>query len=900
MIELYDLTTEKLSRAIGIDIKYPRFGWKIRSDVRDLKQASFRITVRDGGGTVWDSGVVESDEPGAVYDGEELTFAEDYSWRIEARFTDGGTAAAEGFFSTGLMGEHEELGARFIKLPFRDCYSKDTVAAFRRDFEAGGDVSGARLFVSGSGVYEAYVNGVSVYDTDPAGNVRRYDLKPGFTEILKRRFYHSYDVTPMIGKGVNCLSAVAGTGWYSDRIALRGGFPEFLAVLLLEHGDGTEEVIVTDGTWKASADQPVRAASIWDGEDYDARISTDFMKPGFDDSGWETAAVSDYFAGELESMHGEPVTEREDLTRYPVSVYSFKGAAGAAEPSSPDAKDGRAGVIDGVVRMDPGAPVTLRAGETLVVDFGQNAAGRELFTVKGKRGTVVTVRHGEMLNDRSGERSRGNDGPGGSVYLENMRSARAATVYTIGSDGAEETFSPVHTFYGFRYIQVTAGGDVEFTRFEAKTVTSVGFDSGFIETGSEPVNKLFRNGRWGMYSNYVSIPTDCPQRDERLGWTADTQIFSTAAQYYSTAAQSFLEKWMQDMRDSQAVDGAYPSVAPTGPWQLVYGALGWADAGILVPYYVWRMSGDTTIIEENYLSMRIYMDHFLGGKGTAGPVPCYGDWLSFEPNDDELQVYLGVCYYAWDAMLMSEMAEATGRSDDAERYAAIYARQKEFFISRYVNEDGTLKLSRQTAALFALKLGLLPDDDSVNAVKAELVKNVEAHGNLLQTGFLGTGILLPTLSANGLGDLAYTLLLSDGMPSWLYSVKAGATTVWERWNSYSLEKGFGDVGMNSFNHYAYGCVTEWMFEYMAGIRPEYAGFEEFILAPMPDRRVGFCRASYESNAGLIESCWRFEGGRLVYECTVPANTEARLILPFGGGEKTLGSGRYRFEVPCGD
>ena len=897
MTKLYDLTTEKLKRATGIDLQYPRFGWKISSDVQDLKQVSYRVTVTDrDGDTVWDSGVVISDELGTVYDGEDLTFAEDYVWEVEVKLSDGGTAAAKAYFSTGLLGEYEELGARFIKLPCREGYTKDTVAAFRKDFEAAGDVVKARLFVSGAGVYEAYLNGESVYDTDPAGNVYRYDLKPGFTEILKRRFYHSYDVTPMIVKGANCLSAIVGTGWYSDRIELRGGFAEFMAVLLLEHGDGNEEIIVTDGTWKASADHPVKHASIWDGEDYDARVSTGFMKPGFDDSGWDIPAISDYFTGELESMHGEPVVEREDLTRRPVSVYTFKGAAGAKEPSAPEAKDGEAGIIDGVVSFKPGDPIRLNAGETLVVDFGQNAAGREAFTVKGRKGTVVTIRHGEMLNDRNGERSRGNDGPGGSVYLENMRSARAATVYTIGSDGGEESFKPVHTFYGFRYVQVTADGDVEFTGFEAKTVTSVGYDSGFLETGCEPVNKLFKNGRWGMYSNYVSIPTDCTQRDERLGWTADTQVFTTTAQYYSTAAQSFLEKWMQDMQDSQAVDGGYPSVAPTGPWQLAYGALGWADAGILVPYYVWRMSGDTTVIEESYLSMRLYMDHFLQGRGTAGPVPCYGDWLSFEPNDNELQVYLGVCYYAWDAMLMSEMAEVTGRPDDAERYAAIYAAQKDFFISQYVNEDGTVKLSQQTAALFALRLGLLPDEKSTAAVKAQLVENIKAHGNLLQTGFLGTSILLPTLSMNGLNDVAYTLLLSDGMPSWLYSVNAGATTVWERWNSYSLENGFGDVGMNSFNHYAYGCVTEWMFEYMAGIRPEYAGFEEFVLAPNPDKRIGYCKASYESDAGLIESFWRYEGDRLVYECTVPANTEAKLILPFGGGEKTLGSGKYRFEI----
>ena len=399
-----------------------------------------------------------------------------------------------------------------------------------------------------------------------------------------------------------------------------------------------------------------------------------------------------------------------------------------------------------------------------------------------------------------------------------------------------------------------------------------------------------------MYSNYVSIPTDCPQRDERLGWTADTQVFTPAAQYYSTAAQSFLEKWMTDMRDTQGVDGSYPSVAPCGPWVLGMGCMGWADAGILVPYYVWKNSGDTTIIEENYHSMKLYMDHFLFSKGTAGPVPAYGDWLSFEPNSQELQVYLGVCYYAWDAMIMSEMADATGRPDDARHYAEVYGKQKKFFIETYVNEDGTVKLSQQTAALFALKLRLLPDEKSYEAVKKQLMDNFADKENRLQTGFLGTSILLPTLSEYGFNDMAYTLLLQDKMPSWLYSVKAGATTVWERWNSYSLENGFGDVGMNSFNHYAYGCVSEWMFAYMAGIRPETAGFAEFVLAPVPDRRIGYCKASYNSSNGLIRSYWRYEGDEIVYECEVPANTSATLVMPVSGVKMHLGSGSYTFRV----
>ncbi|MCR5693756.1 MAG: glycoside hydrolase family 78 protein [Clostridia bacterium] len=896
MTKLYDLTCEKLRRAASIDELFPRFCWKIESDESNVTQEMYCVEIHDSfGETVWSSGEVETSENCCMYDGEMLDFVSDYDVVIRVRLSTGETVSGKTYFSTGLMGAEEELGAKWITLPHKEGYTKDTVPAFRKEFTVEEDDVCVKLFVSAGGIYEAYINGVPVFDTDALGVERRYELKPGFTEPLKRRMYTAYDITPMCRPGVNCFSAVVGTGWYSDRIGARGDFPMLFCVITAEDPEGDLNIITSDREWKVSADNPVVAASVYEGEDYDARIPTDFMYPGFDDSGWEDANESDFFAGELEPMHGEPVVERIDRERKPVKIYTFKGAKGAKEAPADNPAAKEFGVIDGKVDFD-GEGFVLKKGETGVVDFGQNAAGRECFTVRGKAGTKILIRHGEMLNDRNGERSRGNDGPGGSVYLENMRSARAATTYIIGKDLVDETFEPVHTFYGFRYVQITAEEDVIFSKITAKTITSVGYDSGTLTTGSELVNKLFENGRWGMYSNYVSIPTDCPQRDERLGWTADTQVFTTAAQYYSTAAQTFLEKWMQDMQDSQGVDGSYPSVAPSGPWVLGMGCMGWADAGILVPYYVWKMSGDTTIIDENYGSMKLYMDHFLASKGTAGPVPCYGDWLSFEPNDNPLQVYLGVCYYAWDAMIMSEMADATGRPDDARHYAEIYEKEKKFFIETYVNEDGTVKLPQQTAALFALKLRLLPDEKSYEAVKKQLMDNFADKGNRLQTGFLGTSILLPTLSQYGLNEMAYTLLLQDQMPSWLYSVKAGATTVWERWNSYSIENGFGDVGMNSFNHYAYGCVSEWMFAYMAGIRPESAGFGSFVLAPVPDRRISFCKATYDSVRGTIRSDWHYDGDKLIYECGIPAGTEARVILPLSGEEKKLGSGTYRFVV----
>ncbi len=891
MAKLYDLTTEKLRLAVGIDTKAPRLAWKISSDEKNITQTSYRVTVTcdSCGKTVWDSGVVHSNKLHVNYAGEPLLPARDYTWTVEVTLSNGEKITGKARFMTSLLDSGAMDAAKWISFPHTDNYTKETLPAFRRGFTTKDEVKSAKLFITGCGIYTAYINGERVSNLDENGAAHVNELTPGFTQAEKRKLYHSYDVTHMIKTGANAISAISASGWWSDNIVnCYGNFSAIRALLILRYADGSEDVIPTDESWRVSNDHPVREASVYHGETYDARYSTDFAKADFDDKGWVNAAESGDFTGIVTAHRGEPITCREDLCRSAVKIYTYRGAKNA------DPDKGIAGIIDNVTEY--AAPdFVLHPGETAVIDFGQNAAGREYFRLSAEEGTTVTVHHGEMLNDGNGARSRRCDGPEGSVYIENMRSARTTTTY-IAAGKAEEEFRPLHTFYGFRYLSVTVDRDVHFLDFKGEVLTSVGYDSGKIEVGDEWVNRLISNGRWGMYSNYLSVPTDCPQRDERLGWTADTQVFTTTAQYYSTAAQSFLEKWMQDMRDVQKQDGSYCSVAPLGPFGTDGGALGWADAGILAPYYVWQMSGDSTIVKEHYASMKEYVDGFLASRGLAGPKPCYGDWLSFEPNDDALQVYLGVCYYAWDAMVMAEMAEALGEEADAARYREIYKAEREYFIKTYVNEDGSVKLPQQTAALFALRLKLLPDEKSIEAVKKQLLDNIHEKGSRLQTGFLGTSILLPTLSENGMNDMAYTLLLQDEMPSWLYSVKAGATTVWERWNSYSTKDGFGDVGMNSFNHYAYGCVVEWMFRCMAGIRPgEESGFESFILAPMPDRRIGHVSAEYDSVCGKIRSAWRYDGEKLIYDCTVPANTTSTLVIPTTGEKVSLTSGTYHFE-----
>ncbi len=755
---------------------------------------------------------------------------------------------------------------------------------FRKEVEIKSDLVSAKLYTSGLGVYEAYINGERIGRLYEDGSVEYHELKPGFTEMEDRKFYSSYDVTWMLEKGkVNTLSAIVSSGWWSDAAARSYGTEDaFLAKLVLTYADGSTETVTTDTSWKTARAAAVVYADIFSGETYDARISQAWMKSDFDDTSWANASLNLEFVGEIVSWSGSYITVREDLTLDTKSVTVFDGVTGESSTAY--------GKINTVAVYGDEA-FTLQKGETAVIDFGQNFAGWEAITVEGKAGTVLTIEHGETLNDQNGAYSRGCDGPEGSIYNANYRSAAATTRYTLSGNGVE-SYHPSFTFYGFRYIEITATDTVTIHAVKGMVVTSVDTDTGFMTTSDEDVNQLISNIRWGQYSNYLSVPTDCPQRDERQGWTADTQVFAQAGSYMAFS-KSFLEKFMMDMRDSQNSEGAYPGTAPTGEYSGGgWGGLGWADAGIIVPYTLYTMYGDRSVILENWDSMQLYVDGYLATTNKKGPSGIWGDWLSYEPNDDALKALLGVAFYAWDAMMMAEMAEAIGLDDEAERYWALYETEKAYFIEQYVTSSGTLKLNRQTACLYALYLDLLPDENSVTKVTNQLVNNIVRNGNKLQTGFLGTAIILKTLTKVGRSDVAYTLLLQHDNPSWLYSVDQGATTIWERWNSYTIESGFGDVSMNSFNHYAYGAVAAWMFESMAGIGqdPDDPGFKNVLIAPQPDTRLAV-EASYDSAYGVITAKSSFEGSIWTYSFSLPANTTADVTIPVKDEASTTVNGK---------
>lgn len=772
-------------------------------------------------------------------------------------------------------------------------------------------VVSAKWMATSLGVHQIYVNG------KPVGEEF---LKPGFTHREKTRHSFTYDVTEVFNLGAgseNLLSAQVTPGWWADFIitpsrynGLFGKKCAFRAVLELTFADGTTKLYGTDlESWKAGIAGPVKHAAIFDGEEYDAREKLGFQTPEL----LSTPEENSEFTGNILPANGAEIYLRHDLTLSPVESYIWKYAE-----NSNEWEYGKV-VIDR--KYEAGKTITLNPGETLVIDFGQNCAAVPEFTFKAEEGTILTCLPAEMLNDGNGAKSRGMDGPEGSVYRTNLRIADLGMIlkYTFGKGCGYVTYHPSCTFYGYRYISVTATERVTIKSVKSIPVTSITkqMESGTLVTGNELINKLISNTYWGQLSNYLSVPTDCPQRNERMGWTADTQVYAEAGSFFANTAQ-FLHKWMGDMRDSQNELGGYPGVAPIAHYGTSYMRLGWADAGVIVPWIVWKQFGDTAIIDENWESMVLYMQHVDSTKYDHNALKKengnsqYADWLSYEPLESHSKSYyvkgtkelnpeavgywnfLSAAYWAMDAAMMADMAAATGR--DAAHYKAMNCRAKSYIKSKFLNADGTFKTpilnTMQTPALFALKAGVVEGKAKADMI-ARLRENFKQHDNCLQTGFLGTSILMSTLTENGMEDIACDLLFQRKNPSWLYSVDNGATTIWERWNSYTLEEGMHQKSMNSFNHYAYGCVCEWIWESAAGIAsdPAAPGFKHIIMRPIPDKRLGHLTAEYNSSAGTIRSAWRYEGDKWIWVFTIPEGATASVTVP-GEGVKEYQGGSY--------
>ena len=770
-------------------------------------------------------------------------------------------------------------------------------------------VVAAKWMTTSLGVYEIYLNGV------PVGN--EY-LKPGFTHVFKTRRSFTYDLTEAFKCGAgaeNVLSAQVTPGWWGDKIVTPGGNGfygtkcAFRGVLELTYADGSKKLYGTDlENWKAGIAGPVQHSAIFDGEEYDARHLMGYDTP----EKLSTPEENKEFKGEILPTNGAEIYLRHDLTLSPVEAYTWKDVEGA--------KDKEFGKVVILQKFAAGEPITVKAGETLVVDFGQNCAGIPAFEFKAKEGTVLTCLPGELLNDGNGAQSRGMDGPEGSVHRTNLRTPATAFIlkYTFGAGNKYVKYHPTRTFYGYRFASITATDDVTIKSIATIPVTSIAenLETGKITTGDESVNKLISNTYWGQLSNYLSVPTDCPQRNERLGWTADTQVFAETGTFFANTL-TFFHKWMRDMRDSQNELGGFPGVAPFAQYGNEKMRLGWADAGIIVPWTVWKQFGDKQIVDENWESMNLFMNHIYETKYNHEALVAengnyqWADWLSYEPletcgglhrKDGKIMPeaidywnYLSASYWAIDATMMADMAVATGR--DAAPYKKMAEEAKEYIKKTFLKADGTFKTeilnTMQTPALFALKNNIVEGEVKAKMI-ARLRQNFVDHDNCLQTGFLGTSILMATLTENGMEDIAYELLFQRKNPSWLYSVDNGATTIWERWNSYMADKGMGPRGMNSFNHYAYGCVCEWIWETAAGIAadPTTPGFKHIIMKPIPDKRLGYLTAEYNSAAGVIKSAWKYEGDKWIWEFTIPEGAKATVTLPGETESKTYESGTY--------
>ena len=774
----------------------------------------------------------------------------------------------------------DDLG-RFRNTRENDIKPFEGLLTVMKRFNVGGKVKSAVLRITSLGVFEALLNGNRI------GRDGEYDeLTPLWTDYKHRVFEYEYDLMPYLKKGKeNVFSARVSAGWWSSRISVGYyGYKKtaLCAEIEITYKDGTTELISTDESWNTAVCGPVLFADIWNGEWFDATIKDPAVFP--DSTKWIPAEIFTDYTCEIVPFEGEYVRVNEYIA--PKSAVVYRGT-----------KDNGTdfGEIKTVKKAigDNCESITLKAGQTLLLDFGADLVGRPSLAVNAANGTVIRCKFAEMLND-SGEVARGNDGPKGSVYIANYRRALARFNYVAASTSSRKQLNivkPLHTFYGFRYIEITADKDIVIECITAEVVGARLEYLGSFECSDAMVNKLYKNIERGMKGNYLGIPTDCPQRDERFGWSGDTQIFCGAASYIADT-YDFLSKYLGDMRDSQkGHDGAYGDICPRVFDEKYCGNCAWGDAGIIVPYKLWLMYGDDKVVAENYDAMEEYMRFIDKTHGLYGANGGYADWLSYEKTYSR---YVSVCYYYNDAIIMQKFSELLGKNDRAEYYKDLSKRILGHYFEKFI-VDGQITETTQTAYLLPLYFDMLDGDFRKNAIQ-KLKEKIVDNNYTLSTGFVGTGVLNQTLAKVGLNDLAYSLLLQTADPSWLYSVKQGATTIWERWNSYTIEKGFGDVSMNSFNHYAYGAVAEWMYSHVAGIRPDpdCVGFDEhFILAPMPDTRkdceipdgqtrITSAKATYRD----IVSDWHYEEDRFVWRCVIPSGS-ARVEFPLLYGQKTV-------------
>jgi alpha-L-rhamnosidase len=696
----------------------------------------------------------------------------------------------------------------------------------RKEFAAGSGLKRARVYVSGLGIYELHLNGQRVGEDI---------FTPGWTHYYKRVQYQTYDVTDQIRKGENVIGAVLGNGWWSGGLGWRSadqyskGDLRLIAELHIDYEDGLTEIVVTDGSWKAFP-SPITRNTYYHGETHDARKETPgWDAPGFDDARWWPTSLLEEPVDHLVAQRCQTIQVTQELPVHAVS-----------EP-------------------DPGV---------YIFDFNQNASGRARLTVRNAEpGTRIRLRFGEELD------------PNGRLYRDNYRSAEA-TDYYICKGGAEEVWEPIFTYRGFRYCEITGypvppKQTIPNDALVFRVLHSAAPEAGSFECSHWLINQIHHNVAWGLRSNMHSVVTDCPQRDERLGWMGDGQAFAHTSCFLRDMS-SFYEKWLVDMTDSQSPEGAVTDVSPA---KVVHGAAkpGWGDAVIIVPYTVYRFYGDTRIIEDNYDGMRAWIEYMRSqSKDDLYETPGYGDWVAVVPSPTE---WIGSAYYYYSTKLFSEMAAAIGKTGDAKEYAALADRIAAAFNRKHLNRGkGSYVTGTQTCNILPLFFGITPTDLEAKVLE-NIADDIRARGDHLSTGFMGTTYLMPLLADRGQQELAYRLAVQDSYPSWGYMIREGATTIWERWDTDKR-----GPEMNSRNHFAFGTVVRWFFEDLAGIQldPDVPGYKHFVIRPRPAGDLQWARATYPSIYGGITSDWRLTDDGIRLKVAIPANTSARVHVPTCG------------------
>ncbi len=872
----HTLRCEYRTDPIGIGTTRPRLFWALGDERPGAVQRAWQVLVASdpalleaGRGDLWDSGRVESQANTHVeYAGAPLASRQRSWWKVRS-FDRDDTASPwsePARFELGLLGR-DDWSAAWIAAPLRGSASTSPpVPALRREFHLERPVARARLYVTALGLYELSLGARRVGD---------HQLAPGWTDYRRRVRYQAYDVSDQVAPGDNVIDALLGDGWYCGYIGLRGsreGYgprPALLAQLEIVHSDGSTTRVCSDAQWRWQSSQ-ILAADLLQGESVDARRT---LAPG----AWRPVDLLESPNVALDAMSGPPVRVVRELSPVCEPIAVRGGAFG--------------------VRW--------------IFDLGQNMVGRVRLRVRGAAGSAVRLRHAEVLN------------PDGSLYTENLKGAAACDSFTLAGTGEAETFEPRFTVHGFRYVEVSG----RLPRDSIEELTGVVLGSDTPETGafscSDPdLNQLQSNITWGQRGNFLDLPTDCPQRDERLGWTGDAQIFARTAAFNADVA-GFFAKWLRDLEDAQAPDGRIPSVAPAPPGAIfindVDAGPAWGDAVVLCPWTIWRCYGDERILAERWDSMTRYLDYLaercpdgIRADPARDPWGGYGDWCALDGSvERESRIgatpkdLIGTAFLSQSARRLAEIARVLRRLADAKRYAELAARAREAFRRRFVTPDGLVAGNTQTSFVLALHFDLLePREREVSA--AALARHVELHEHLT-TGFVGTPYLLHTLTEIGRLDLAYRLLLRRAYPGWLFPiVEGGATTIWERWNGWTPQDGFFDPEMNSFNHYAYGAVGQFLYGVVAGLDldegPEASGWRRARIAPRPPLHAGLpddplltqARAALDTLHGRWSAAWSIRDGRFRLEVRVPPGCIGRIELPDGTSSE-VAAGIHREE-----